>query len=129
MVEIKSIDDGIHAIQPIQNLMKQLGLSDIEYPTPLMKGYQGSIDRIESGHKPMKKLRQENLSKLGIKEAREHKEIQLYWLVGATNPADLYTKENNDGKHFKTLRDQIVTSWEAFATLSPSFDIRHLEQK
>ena len=55
--------------------MKQLGLPDIEYPTPLMNDNQGSIDWIESGCKPTKKLRHENLSELGIKEAREHKEV------------------------------------------------------
>ena len=36
MAEINSIDDGIRAIQYLQHFMKQLGLPDIEYPTPLM---------------------------------------------------------------------------------------------
>ena len=120
MAEIKSIDDGIRAIQYLRHLMKQLGLPDIEYPTPLMNDNQGSIDWIESGCKPTKKLRHKNLSKLGIKEAREHKEVQLYWMAGATNPDYLFTKEDNDVKHCKTLRDQMVTSWEAFANSSTS---------
>ena len=106
MAKIKSIDGGIRGIQYLRHLMKQLGLPDIEYPTPLMNDNQGSIDWIELGCKPTKKLRHENLSKLGIKEAREYKEVQLYWMAGATNPADLFTKEDNDVKHFETLRDQ-----------------------
>ena len=72
MVEIKSIDDGIQGIQYLQHLMRQLGLPDIEFYTPLVNDNQGSIDWIESGCKPTKKLRHENLSELGIKEAREH---------------------------------------------------------
>ena len=39
-------------------------------------------------------------------------------MAGATNPADLFTKEDNDVKHFETLRDQMVTSREEFGTPS-----------
>ena len=41
-------------------------------------------------------------------------------MAGATNPANLFTKEDNDVKHFETLRDQMVTSLEAFANSSTS---------
>ena len=102
--------------------MKQLGLPDVDYPTPLMNDNQGSIDWIESGYKPTKKLRHENLSKLGIKEAREHNKVQLYWMAGSTNPANLFTKGDNDVKDFETLRDQMVTSQEEFAQSSTSTD-------
>ena len=78
MAEIKSINDGIRVIQYLKHLMRQLGLLDIEYPTPLMNDNQGSIDWIESGCKPTEKLRHENLSELGIKEARAYKAVQLY---------------------------------------------------
>ena len=54
-----------------------------------MNDNQGSIDWIEYGCKPTKKLRHENLSELGIKEAREHKVVQSYWMADATNPAYL----------------------------------------
>ena len=37
MAEIKSIDDGIRGIQYLRHLMKQLGLPDVKYPTPLMR--------------------------------------------------------------------------------------------
>ena len=57
---------------------------------------------------------------LGIKEGREHKEVQLYWMTGTTNPANLFTKEDNDVKHFETLQDQMVTSQKEFGTPSPS---------
>ena len=75
MAEIKSIDNGIRAIQYLRHLMKQLGLPDVDFPTPLLDDNQGSIDWIESRCKPTKKLRYENLSELGISEAREHDEI------------------------------------------------------
>ena len=56
MAKIKSIDGGIRAIQYLRHLIKQLGLPNIEYPTPLMNNNQGSIDLIESSCKPTKKL-------------------------------------------------------------------------
>ena len=72
---IKSIDDGIPAIQYLRHLMKQLGLSDVDFPTPLLNNNRGSIDWIESRSKPTKKLQHENLADLGIAEAREHNEV------------------------------------------------------
>ena len=56
MVEINSIDDGICTIQYLRHLMRQYGLPDIEFPTQLMNDNKGSVDWIESGCKPTKKL-------------------------------------------------------------------------
>ena len=44
MAEIKSIDNEIRAIQYLQRLMKQLGLPNMESPTPLINNNQESID-------------------------------------------------------------------------------------
>ena len=41
-------------------------------------------------------------------------------MAGSTNPADIFTKEDNDVKHFETLRDQMVRSREEFAQFSTS---------
>lgn len=75
----------------------------MKYPIPLINNNQGSIDWIELGCKQSKKPSQEDLSELGISEAREYGEIQLYWIPGATNPADLCTEENNNIQHYETL--------------------------
>ena len=64
--KIKLIDEGISAIQYLRHLMRQLGLPDVDLPTPLLNNNQGIIDWIESGCKPTKKLRHENLFELGI---------------------------------------------------------------
>ena len=75
MVEIKSIDDGIYAIQYLRHLMEQLVFPDVDFLTPLLNDNQGIIDWIESGCKQTKKLRHKNLLELGISEAREHDEV------------------------------------------------------
>ena len=94
--------------------MKQLGLPGIAYPTPLLNNNQGSIDWVESSCKPTKKLRHENLSELGITEAREHGEVDIYWIPENTNVADIFTKEDNGVQHFESLLDLMVTPREAF---------------
>ena len=78
MAEIKSIDDRIHAIQYLRHLMKQLGLTNVDFLTTLLNNNQGSIYQIESGCKPTKNLRYKNLTELSISEACEHNEVQLY---------------------------------------------------
>ena len=94
--------------------MKQLGLPDVDFPTPLLNDNQGSIDWIESGCKPTKKLRHENLADLGIAEAREHDEVQVYWMPGASNLADIFTKEDKDVAHYESIRDKMVMPRESF---------------
>lgn len=44
MAELKAIDDGICGIQYLRHLMRQLGLPDIDYPTPVLNNNQGSLD-------------------------------------------------------------------------------------
>ena len=116
MAEIKAIDDGIKGIQYLRHLMRQLGLTDVDVPTPVLNDNRGSIDWIDSGCRPTKKLRHENLSELGIAEAKQHKEVVIYWCPGKSNPADIFTKEDNDVQHFQSLRDLMVVSREDFAT-------------
>ena len=41
-------------------------------------------------------------------------------MAGSTNPADIFTKEDNDVKHFETVQDQMVTYQEEFAQSSTS---------
>jgi len=94
--------------------MGQLGLPDVDFPTPLLNNNQGSIDWIDSGCKPTKKLRYENLSEFGIYKARQYKEVEIYWTPGPTNLADIFTKEDKDVAHFESVRDRMVMPRESF---------------
>ena len=109
-----SASQGIKGIQCLRHLMRQLGLPDIDCPTPVLNDNRGSIDWIDSGCKPTKKLRHENLAELGIAEAKEHGEVSFYWIPGKTNPADVFTKEDNDVGHCCGRRDPMVKSRETF---------------
>ena len=94
--------------------MRQLGLSDVNVPTPLLNDNRGSINWIDSGCGPTKKLHHENLTKLGIAEAKQNDEIVIYWCPGRSNPADIFTKEDNDVKHYCSLFNLMVMSREDF---------------
>ena len=63
---------------------------------------------------PTKKLRHENLAELGIEEAKLYNEVDFYWIPGKTNLADLFTKEDNDVKHYCEIRDHMVMPREQF---------------
>ena len=46
--ELKAIDEGIKGIQFLRKLMEQLGLPDVNSPTPVLNDNRGSLDWIES---------------------------------------------------------------------------------
>ena len=94
--------------------MRQLGFPDVDFSTSLLNNNQRSINWIESGYKPTKKLWQENLSKLEIFKARQYKEIEIYWTPGPTNLANIFTKEDKDIVHYESVRFQMVMPRESF---------------
>ena len=61
-----------------------------------------------------KRARRASMQEMHAREASLHKEIECYFVAGKENPADLYTKEHRDVKHFEDLRDLMVISKEAF---------------
>ena len=86
IAKLKSMDEGIKGIQFLRHLMKQVGLPDVDEPTPILNNNRGSLDWSESGCRPIKKLRHENLSELGIEEAKNNNEVSFHRIPGSTNP-------------------------------------------
>ena len=43
--------EGVKEIQYLRHLMRQLGLSDVNNPTPVLNDNKGSVDWVESGCK------------------------------------------------------------------------------
>ena len=37
-----------------------------------------------------------------------HKEINIHWIPGKTNPADIFIKEDKDTAHYEWLEDKMV---------------------
>ena len=49
-----------------------------------------------------------------IYEARQYKEVEIYWTPGPANLADIFTKEDKDIAHFEAVQDQMVMPRESF---------------
>ena len=117
IAEIKAMHEGVKEIQFLRHLMRQLGLSDVNNPTPVLNDNKGSVDWVESGCKATKKLRHENISELSIAEGRLNGEVEIAWIPGKSNPSDIFTKEDKDVGHFEGLRDLMVKPRESVQNL------------
>ena len=55
-----------------------------------------------------KRLHHSDIREAHVIEAQKHQEIDIYWMEGKSNPADLFTKEDRDVNHYCALRDLMV---------------------
>ena len=85
--------------------MRKLGLPDLNTPTLLLNNNQGSVDwvRVESKCKATQKLQHKNISEFKIAVTRLHDEINILWIPGKMNPAETFTKEGKDVRHYEGL--------------------------
>lgn len=70
--------------------------SIIAYPALILNKNQGSVDWvdwIESRCKARKKFRHVTISKFKIIETREYKNINIHWIPGGKNPADIFMRK------------------------------------
>ena len=88
--------------------MKEMGLPNVDKPTPILNDNHRSLDQIKPGCWLTKKLHHENLEEIGITEAKLYNEVDFHWIPGKTNLADLFTKEDNDVNHYCKIRDHMV---------------------
>ena len=54
------------------------------------------------------------MQEMHVREAPLRNEVSCYFVAGKENPADLYTKEHTDAKHFEDLRGLTVIPKEGF---------------
>ena len=106
--EIKAMDNGVKDVQFMRHLTEQLGLRDSSDPIPVLNDNKGSVDWVNNGGVATKKLRHANIREARVAEAHTFGEVNVYWIPGKDNPADLYTKEHKDLAQFEKLRDLMV---------------------
>lgn len=93
MAEIKSNVNCIKGIQYLQHQLKQLELMDILYSFLLLNINYGSIICIELGCKQKKIPQYENHSQLEIVIDEKQDEIELYLMLGKSNPTNMFTEK------------------------------------
>lgn len=86
-------------------MTKQLRLSDINSPTPILNNNQGRADWVESGCKTT--TTNYGTNKLVNSKLQKNsciKEINIPWIAGKTkNPADIFTKKDKDMENYRGL--------------------------
>lgn len=73
-----------------------------------------NVNWVESGYKATKKD-EKHINELSLSEAQQNKEADIHWVLGATNPADIFTKNSKYGAHYKGKQDNnIVKPYNSF---------------
>jgi hypothetical protein len=106
--EIKSADEATRVTQHLRHVLSDLDMHDINTLTPVFNDNQGCIEWSKSTS--IKNLRHFNIRENAVREAFQHREIDLKHHPGVRNPADLFTKKHKDKSHFIALRECLVAS-------------------
>ena len=91
-----------------------MNLPDADTPTGLYNDNHGTVDWSKST--TTKGMRHICLKDCAVRDSIQAKEVDLYHILGAVNPSDIFTKEMRDGAHFRMLRDLFMMSAESFRT-------------
>jgi hypothetical protein len=101
--EYMSLSDTSRQLIWLKNLMKELGIE--LSPIPLFGDNQGSIF-LSSNPVQEKRIKHMDLRYHFIRDAIRDKQVELFFIEGANNPADLFTKNLGRIKFLK-FRDQL----------------------
>jgi hypothetical protein len=88
-------------------LEDEVGIGDSTVATPFYNDNKGAVDWSRTA-RITKKLRHTNIQELRVREAIEHKEIDMLWIPGNINPSDILTKEPRDVDAYEYSRDIVV---------------------
>jgi hypothetical protein len=102
------MDEGTKTTQYIRYIEDELGLPP-PGPTPVYNDNSGSVAWGTTGA-VTKKLRHVNIREFRVREARDHQEIEILHIAGKVNPSDIFTKEDDDDRHFQTVRSAMVVA-------------------
>ena len=106
--EIKAVDEGTKGTQYVRYVEEELVIADPGIPTPLHNDNNGAVDWSQTG-KVSKKLRHVNIREFRVRQARKAGEIDIGFIPGKQNPADLLTKEHKSPEDYRTARDVVVS--------------------
>jgi hypothetical protein len=104
--EIKSLDECTRLVQALQLVLEDLDMSDVAKPTLIYNDNQGSVDWSKGWDN--RRMRHMNIRKMAVRDAREHREINIKHIEGEINPADILTKEHGSAEKFISLCEVLV---------------------
>jgi hypothetical protein len=99
------MDEGTKTVEMMRNIMIDLNLPDVDYPTPLYNDNRGSVDW-SRGASLSKRLRHMNIREVGVRDSIRLKSTTVHHIPGAHNVADIFTKEHKSSTLFASLAAQ-----------------------
>mmetsp|Transcript_23736 Transcript_23736/g.34017 ORF Transcript_23736/g.34017 Transcript_23736/m.34017 type:complete len:111 (+) Transcript_23736:2220-2552(+) len=90
-----------------RHLLVELGLLNINLPTTIYNDNKGAVDWSNSSS--TKGMRHVNIRENAVREAKEHNEVSICHIAGASNPSDLFSKEFKSDAIFRTLRGLLLS--------------------
>lgn len=107
--EVWALNECAKATLFVRLLLQGLSCLDPSSVTIIHNNNHACVDWCKSTTtKGMKHL---NLRENFVRESVIFKEVAVCHIVGATNVADLFTKELSDGAHFRAMRDSFMRPW------------------
>ncbi len=101
--EVKATDECVKNVQMFRHLLTDLQLLDTSIPTNVYNDNRGSVDWSNSFS--TKGMRHVNICENAVREARVLNEVAILHIPGASNPADLFTKQFKSDSTFRHLRN------------------------
>ena len=91
-------------LQYLRHLMEELGQTPKDAnASPLYNHNQGAIAWTKVHLVTSKMTKHLNIRELAVLEAQIEGDISVKFVPGSRNPANLFTKEHKDDKHFEEL--------------------------
>ena len=118
--EIYATDNCVKQILHLSHIISDLGLTKQLMPstTPIYNDNMACVHW--SKNKTNRNIRHIQIRENATRESVQNKTISIHHIDGKYNPADIFTKEQNDSSHFLALRDIILS--KPFPELSITAD-------
>lgn len=105
--EIMSTDERCKFVKHHWHVLAELECADVSSPTPMFNDNEGAISW--SGSQLHKRMRHFNIRESAICNCWEARTTAVESVPGEVNPADLFTKEQQDVNHFVFLWETLMS--------------------
>ena len=115
--EIKAVNEATKKTISIRNVIEDLiqcgyPMDDLQEHTSIYNDNEGAV--AWSHNLTTKDMRHVSLRENYVREGVQDKTVDVLYVPGKINPADIFTKEMKDGATFRRLRDSFMCTLKSF---------------
>ena len=106
--KIYATDECVKSLLHLSHIISELALTSqfLDLPVTIFNDNHACV--CWSHNLTTKGLRHIQMQENAVRESVQKRLVQIKHIAGANNPADLFTKEDKDVKHFISIQDQLV---------------------